>query len=175
MFYDLTGEITLGMTEEEFLKADKDQKIVEIWNNVFMEYEKKDGKVIGKLKSKNVDTGSGLERVTAVLQGKNNVFETDLFLPIIEEIRKNSKKESTEAERVVADHLRAATFLIADGVKPDKNERNYVVRRLLRLATTADYLFLSGILNKNFFLPPLEKIFETYGTIYLNLINKVRE
>jgi len=175
MFYDLTGEITLGMTEEEFLKADKDQKIVEIWNNVFMEYEKKDGKVIGKLKSKNVDTGSGLERVTAVLQGKNNVFETDLFLPIIEEIRKNSKKESTEAERVVADHLRAATFLIADGVKPDKNERNYVVRRLLRLATTADYLFLSGILNKNFFLPPLEKIFETYGTIYLNLIKNKDE
>ena len=78
MFYDLTGSHTSGMTKEEYLKADDKQEVVEIWNDVFMEYLKKDGKVVGKLSSQNVDTGSGFERVTAVLQGKNNIFDTDM-------------------------------------------------------------------------------------------------
>ncbi len=134
MFYDLTGSLTSGMTKEEYLKADEEQRVVEIWNNVFMEYEKKNGKVIGRLPQKNVDTGSGLERVTSVIQGKNSVFETDLFLPIIQKIQSISKTKDMRAERIIADHLRTAVFMIADGVNPSNTDRGYVLRRLIRRA-----------------------------------------
>jgi len=83
MFYDVTGGLTDGLTKEEFIVADKNQHVVEIWNDVFMEYQKSDGKISGELKNQNVDTGSGLERVTCVVQGKENVFDTDLFKPVI--------------------------------------------------------------------------------------------
>ena len=75
MFYDVTDKGLNIKTKEEFVKADEKQQVVEIWNDVFMEYEMKDGKVIGKLKNKNVDTGSGLERVSMVVQKKSNIFE----------------------------------------------------------------------------------------------------
>ncbi len=138
MFYDVTG--TLGdMTLEEYLKADDEQKVVEIWNDVFMEYLKKDGKVVGKLANKNVDTGSGFERITMVLQGKDNIFDTDLFLPIINKIKEftsvdTTTKESIRAMRIIADHLRATTFLIGDGVLPGNKDQGYILRRLLRRA-----------------------------------------
>ncbi|HEY4500473.1 MAG TPA: alanine--tRNA ligase-related protein, partial [Candidatus Paceibacterota bacterium] len=83
MFYDVTPEGLGDMTKKEYEKADSEQKVVEIWNDVFMEYEKKDGKITGKLSQKNVDTGAGLERLSMALQGKNNIFDTDLFLPMI--------------------------------------------------------------------------------------------
>ena len=70
MFYDLTEDGLGDMTHEEYLAADLRQDIVEVWNDVFMEYEKKDGEVIGKLANKNVDTGAGLERLAMVLQGR---------------------------------------------------------------------------------------------------------
>ncbi len=98
MFYDVTGELIEGMTKEEFIKADDEQKIVEIWNDVFMEYEKKDGKVIGKLKQHNVDTGAGLERVTTMVQGKRSVYETDLFATLINQISK--LKNQNEKEKI---------------------------------------------------------------------------
>jgi alanyl-tRNA synthetase len=82
MFYDLTGELNSGMTKEEYLKADEQQKVVEIWNNVFMEYVKENGKIISKLEKKNVDTGSGFERMVAVVQGKESIFDTDVFCRI---------------------------------------------------------------------------------------------
>jgi alanyl-tRNA synthetase len=134
MFYDLTGTIKDGMTKEEYLKADEEQKVVEIWNDVFMEYVSKGGKVVGKLEKKNVDTGSGFERVCAVIQGKSNVFETDLFEPVITLIKLSGKSVSDESARIVADHLRTATFLIADGVLPSNKDQGYVLRRLLRRA-----------------------------------------
>ena len=89
MFYDLTENGLGDMTHEEYLAADLRQDIVEVWNDVFMEYEKKDGKVIGKLANKNVDTGAGLERLAMVLQKKNNVFDTDLFANLAEETKKS--------------------------------------------------------------------------------------
>jgi len=78
MFYDVTGKVG-DLTHEQFIEAVKKEDVIEIWNDVFMEYEKKNGKVIGKLKQKNVDTGAGLERITAVMQGEKSVYETDLF------------------------------------------------------------------------------------------------
>ncbi|HEY4505388.1 MAG TPA: alanine--tRNA ligase [Candidatus Paceibacterota bacterium] len=134
MFYDLTGDLTKGMNLEEYLKADDEQRVVEIWNDVFMEYLAKDGRVVEKLKTKNIDTGSGFERVLAVVQGKTNIFDTDLFLEAITYIRDNSVVGNIKSERIVADHIRTATFMICDGVTPSNTDRGYILRRLLRRA-----------------------------------------
>ncbi|MEK7531581.1 MAG: alanine--tRNA ligase [Patescibacteria group bacterium] len=132
MFYDLTEKGLGDLTHEEFLQADEKQEIVEIWNDVFMEYEKKDGRVVGKLSQKNVDTGSGLERITAVVQGKKSIFETDLFTSLIEITKTISS--SKKGQRIVADHFRTSVFMITDGVRPSNTDRGYILRRLLRRA-----------------------------------------
>lgn len=128
MFYDFTGELTYGLTHEEFLQADEDQKLVEIWNNVFMVYRQEAGKVVEDLPVKNVDTGAGLERVVAVVQGKTSIFETDVFVPIIEAIGDGD----TANARIIADHIKSATFLVAEGLVPSNTDQGYVLRRLLR-------------------------------------------
>jgi alanyl-tRNA synthetase len=114
---------------------------MEIWNLVFMQYERKiaDGP-LAKLPAPSVDTGAGLERVTAVVQGKRSNYDTDLFVPLLDfaaDVAK--KKRGTSAAddasmRVIADHARTTAFLIADGVNPDKAGRNYVLRRIFRRA-----------------------------------------
>lgn len=136
MFYDLTGTLHTGMTLDEYLKADDEQKVVEIWNNVFMEYLSKDGKVVGKLDKQNVDTGAGFERMVAVVQGQRSVFETDIFNPIVQKVRALSESGLVNklAERVIADHMRTSVFMIADGVVPSNTDRGYILRRLLRRA-----------------------------------------
>lgn len=128
MFVDITENGLGDLTPEEFEKADEEQRVVEIWNDVFMEYKKKDGKVVGELKQKNVDTGMGLERVTAMMNGVETAYDTDLFSPILEVIPEGDNK----ARRIMADHMRAVTFAVADGVEPGNTDRGYVVRRLLR-------------------------------------------
>ncbi len=135
MFYDITGKLTSGMSLDEYLVADENQQVVEIWNDVFMQYLKKDGKVIGSLSQKNVDTGSGLERLVMVVQGKNNIFDTDLFSPIITELSSRyGKFDNERAKRIVADHVRTAVFMLSDGVTPSNTGRGYILRRLLRRA-----------------------------------------
>lgn len=107
-------------------------KYLEIWNNVFMQYNKtKDGKY-EPLKQKNVDTGLGLERVISLLQGKNNVYETELFADVIAKIQELAKNFNINSARIIADHLRASIFIIIDGVRPSNVEQGYVLRRLLR-------------------------------------------
>lgn len=169
MFYDLTGTLTNGMTKDEYLKADHEQRVVEIWNDVFMEFLKKDDKVVGKLDAKNVDTGSGLERVTVILQGKSNVFETDLFLPIISKIKELGNNSDIKAERVVADHLRTSVFMIADGVVPSNTDQGYILRRLLRRAVR--YADVLGISKMQLSLI-VEPIVSKYGGVYPNLLEK---
>jgi alanyl-tRNA synthetase len=133
MFYDISD--TLGdLSHEEFVAADDRGDVVEIWNDVFMEYEKKNGTVVGKLAQKNVDTGSGLERVTCVVQGKMNVFETDLFAPAIAVLNQESQTYDERSARIIADHIRTAVFLLADGVLPGNKDQGYVLRRLIRRA-----------------------------------------
>lgn len=134
MFYDVTEKGLGDMTPEEFEEADERGDVVEIWNDVFMQYEKKNGEVIGELKNKNVDTGAGLERLAAVLQGKNSVFETDLFENALKTIKKYDPNIETRARNIMADHIRAVTFMIADGAEPSNTDRGYVVRRLIRRA-----------------------------------------
>ncbi len=115
-----------------------DNRWVEIWNDVFMEYNKTaDGSFV-PLAKKNVDTGMGLERVTAVLQGKATCYETEIFTPLfaaINQVRGVEGVDTNDASlRIVADHLRAAVFILADGITPGKVDQPYVLRRLIRRA-----------------------------------------
>ncbi len=147
-----------------------DKRWVEIWNNVFMEYFKNSDGSYVPLKQKNVDTGMGVERVTAILQGKDNCYETELFAPIfakLDEIRGvPAQAERTPGERIIADHLRAAAFIMADGVIPDKNGREYVLRRIIRRAIReANRL---GI-NTNFCAQIADVVIENYKKFYPEL------
>lgn len=143
MFYDVAGDIGDIGGVDEFNRLDSEQRIVEIWNDVFMEYEKRDGRIVSRLKQKNVDTGAGLERLAMIMQGVRSIFETDLFVPIIDEIRSLSRKADARSERILADHLRTGSFLVVDGVLPANSDRGYVLRRLIRRAVvSADSLGL---------------------------------
>ena len=116
-------------------------KYTEIWNNVFMQYFKDAEGKFTPLKQKNVDTGMGLERILRILNGKETVYDTPLFAGIIGQIESFSGKkygedpEDTRAFRIVADHLRAATFILGDGVVPAKVGQGYILRRLIRRAS----------------------------------------
>lgn len=111
-----------------------DERWVELGNNVLMQFEKKaDGGYVPIIQ-RNVDTGLGFERIVAALQGADNVYETDLYLPILEKIRELATSSDIRAERIIADHLKAATFMIADGVRPSNTDQGYILRRLIRRA-----------------------------------------
>lgn len=170
MFYDLTGKLTEGMTLDEYLKADDEQSVVEIWNDVFMEYVKKDGKVVGKLDTKNVDTGSGFERVVAVMQGKDNIFDTDLFLPIMNEVKEVT--DNLKSQRIISDHMRASVFMISDGVLPSNTDQGYVLRRLIRRAV---FNATNRKLEKNQIEKIVDAVVSVYGDIYENLGDKKSE
>jgi len=113
---------------------------IEIWNNVFMEFERGPSGVLSPLPAPSIDTGMGLERVTAVLQNKPSNYDTDQFMPILAQIgrlagiRYGSNEEHDVSMRVVADHIRATTFLIGDGVIPSNEKRGYVLRKIMRRA-----------------------------------------
>lgn len=169
IFYDITPSGLGDLTHDEFLAADSKQQIVEIWNNVFMEYQKSAGKVIGKLPQKNVDTGAGLERFAMVLQNKDNIFDTDLFESIMGAIAKTSRTRNQKSERIVADHMRTAVMMIVDGVLPSNNDRGYILRRLLRRAIRhADILEL----NTEAFLALVDSVVIKYQEIYSDLRDK---
>jgi len=126
-------------------------RFVEIWNLVFTQYNRKDGGVLDPLPNKNIDTGMGLERLCAVMQGVRSNFQTDLFAPIIQAVKtelmavckeskadmdfKSRQDNNTEQKlHAIADHVRAITFAISDGVAPSNEERGYVIRNILRKA-----------------------------------------
>ena len=116
-------------------------RYIEIWNNVFMEFDRQPGGALNPLPAPSIDTGMGLERITAVIQGKLSNYDTDLFTPLLAAIgaRAGVTHGGTMAPgdvslRVVADHLRAMTFLIADGVVPSNEWRGYVLRKIMRRA-----------------------------------------
>ncbi len=114
-------------------------RFIEIWNLVFMQFERQDGGALIPLPNKNIDTGSGLERVASVLQGTPTNFETDLLLPIIQTCESATGfayADNTMPFRVIADHMRSVTFLIADGVFPSNEGRGYLLRKILRRAAT---------------------------------------
>ncbi|MBK0379116.1 alanine--tRNA ligase [Mucilaginibacter segetis] len=136
------------------INADHDQ-VIEIWNNVFMQFNRlKDGS-LQSLPNKHVDTGMGFERLVRVLQGKSSNYDTDVFQPLIEFIADKSGKayyaeakpgedgwNDAVAMRVLADHIRAISFAIADGQLPSNNKAGYVIRRILRRAVRYQYQYL---------------------------------
>jgi alanyl-tRNA synthetase len=114
-----------------------DRRWVEIWNDVFMQYNKTAEGTFEPLAQQNVDTGMGLERVTAILQGKSTCYETELFAPLfagIAEITGAEEPQKTRSGRIIAEHMRASTFLMGDGVRPGNVDQAYVLRRLIRRA-----------------------------------------
>jgi alanyl-tRNA synthetase len=117
------------------------ERFVEIWNNVFMEFERDDKGTLTPLPAPSIDTGMGLERISAVMQGTMSNYDTPLFMPILEAVGRlsghayNKSMSATDVSmRVVADHARASTFLIADGVVPSNEWRGYVLRKIMRRA-----------------------------------------
>jgi len=115
-----------------------DPRVMEIWNLVFIQYNREADKSLKELPAKHVDTGMGFERVLAILNGKNSNYDTDLFTPIIEKVSELSGKgydfANGMAHRVLADHIRCLTFAISDGALPSNEGRGYVLRRILRRA-----------------------------------------
>jgi len=164
MFYDMTGELG-DMDQAGFEAADERQDVVEIWNDVFMSYRQEGGSVVGELPQKNVDTGSGLERVTVAVQGKRNIYETTIFSGLIEYIKENSTNYNEKESRIVADHLKSSVFLISDGVFPSNTDRGYILRRLIRR------LIMSGRKISFFgeYDDLIEMIIDSYINVYKNL------
>jgi alanyl-tRNA synthetase len=134
IFYDHGEKIAGGPPGSK--EADGD-RFIEIWNLVFMQYEQKDKDTRIALPKPSIDTGMGLERITAVFQGVHDNYDIDLFKTLIaasEQESRNTRHESRVSHRVIADHLRASGFLIADGVLPGNEGRGYVLRRIMRRA-----------------------------------------
>lgn len=125
-------------------------QVIEIWNNVFIQYNRKASGELELLPSKHVDTGMGFERLVRVLQGKKSNYDTDIFTPIITEqerltqIKYGTSNQTDIAMRVVADHVRTIAFAIADGQLPSNNKAGYVIRRILRRAVRYAYTFLGS-------------------------------
>ena len=145
---DLRDEAARKQIPGRDLVNKDDPQVIEIWNLVFMQYNRMaDGHLV-ELPAKHVDTGMGFERLVRVIQGKTSNYDTDVFQPIIQAIAKMSgieygKAEKTDvAMRVIADHLRAVSFAIADGQLPSNNGAGYVIRRVLRRAVRYGFTFL---------------------------------
>ncbi len=130
IFYD-TGKPACGPNCDPSCSCGK---YPEIWNNVFMQYNKTKEGTYEPLKQKNVDTGMGLERVIGLLEGKTSVYETELFEAELNKIKELAKNPNEQSSRIIADHLRTSIFMIIDGVRPSNVDQGYILRRLLRRA-----------------------------------------
>jgi len=146
-----------------------DKNWVEIWNDVFMQYVKDEsGNYLGA-DQKNVDTGMGMERTLAVLNGKENVYETDLFQPIIKKIEELSGKKYQDNKkefRILADHVKASVFLASEGIMPSNIERGYILRRLLRRSIRYGKILQ---MPKDFLADLIRLVIEIYKDAYPEL------
>lgn len=155
--------------------SDDNDLWVEIWNDVFMQYNKGENGRYYPLEQKNVDTGMGLERIAMVMQSKENIYETDLFQPLIVKIKSqisnfepfDTKKE--KSIRIIADHVKASVFIIGDEVAPSNVGRGYVLRRLLRRAVRHNKLLGT---ERNFLAEFALPVFEIYKEFYPELLIK---
>jgi len=142
---------------------------VEIWNDVFMEYEKNKNGKYSEAKQKNIDTGMGVERTLAVLNNLEDNYMTEVWKSIIKEIEKLSRKKyqgNEKAMRIIADHIKASVFIIADGIIPGNKEQGYVLRRLIRRAVY--YGKELGISNISGIAKPIFKIYNDYEGLNKN-------
>ena len=155
---------------------DDSDRFMEVWNLVFTQFNKDNKGEYTALAHPNIDTGMGLERIAMVLQGKDNIFEIDVMQEIISEIEKlANKKYKTDKKddvsiRVIADHAKAMTFLVSDGVIPSNEKRGYVLRRLIRRA--ARHGKLLGI-EGSFLNDVVDKVVDTYKVEYSELVDNI--
>ena len=170
---------------KDLVNTDNDQ-VIEIWNLVFMQYNRKADGSLESLPAKNIDTGMGFERLCMVLQGKNSNYDTDIFsgcIARIEELSGHKYHESADVEvamRVIADHIRAIAFSIADGQLPSNNKAGYVIRRILRRAVRYGYTFLG--FDEPFLCSLIPQLVDDMGEAYPEIakqqkliINVIRE
>ena len=120
-------------------EGDEGDRFVEIWNLVFMQFNRDDSGNMTPLTKPSVDTGMGLERIAAVMQGVNSNYETDLFKDLISASNRVLGNQESESHKVISDHIRSVSFLIADGILPENEGRGYVLRRILRRAIRHGY------------------------------------
>ncbi len=158
---DIRNNEDRAKTDGKTLVNNDHPQVIEIWNNVFIQFNRLASGSLVELPAKHVDTGMGFERLCMVLQGKQSNYDTDVFTPFIAEISNQTSikygenKQSDVAMRVIADHLRAVAFAIADGQLPSNVKAGYVIRRILRRAVRYGYSFL------NVREPFIYKLFET--------------
>ncbi len=171
--YDFGEHLSSGDIKFD-LVSDRSKRFLEIWNLVFMQYNRTESGELVPLPFKNVDTGMGFERLVALLQNSPSNFETDLFEPVISKICEitNTDYENPEYKipiRIIADHIRALSFAIADGALPGNEGRGYVLKRILRRASLQ-----SKKLNQDqpFIFKVIPAFIETMGDIYPELIQK---
>ena len=182
MFVDLEWKPGMGpatVSTAEFEALAESGRFVEIWNLVFMQFDRAANGALSPLPRPSVDTGAGLERISAVLQGEDDTFHTDLFLPLLDRVGElvgkpypRSMSGTGASYRVLADHARAVTFLLADGVFPSNEGRGYVVRRILRRAVR--HAWLLG--RREPTLAPLtDVVVEQMGGVYPALVSSRSE
>jgi len=142
-------------------------KYFEIWNDVFIQYNKtKEGKFT-PLKQKTVDTGMGVERTAAMLQGKKSVYEIESFVPLIDKINKEAKNPNSKSMRIIADHLKTSTFILAEKISPSNLDQGYVLRRLIRKSIR--HLKILGIEKENFTSEIAKIVIQIYKDQYPEL------
>ena len=167
---DLRDDEERAAVPGEKLVNTDDPRVIEIWNLVFMQYNRKADGHLEPLPNKNIDTGMGFERLCMVLQGKTSNYDTDVFSGIIREIeslsghRYGASEKTDVAFRVIADHLRAIAFAIADGQLPSNVKAGYVIRRILRRAVRYGYTFLG--FNEPFICRLVPRLVEDMGEAY---------
>ena len=170
IYYDQGAEHFKG--EEDYMGGDGD-RFLEIWNLVFMQYERSSDGTLSPLPKPSIDTGMGLERVQAILEGKFSNYDTQLFMPLINHVAKLCgtayEYEKGASYRVIADHIRSVSFLLAQGVNFDKEGRGYVLRRILRRAVRHGYLL--GI-KEPFMSKLVDTLCEIMGSHYTYLNEK---
>lgn len=170
IFYDQGSEHF--NSDEDYMGGDGD-RFLEIWNLVFMQFERSKDGTMTPLPKPSIDTGMGLERVTAIKEGKFSNYDSSLFMPLISEVAKLCHKQyeykTGASYRVISDHIRSTTFLLAQGVNFDKEGRGYVLRRILRRAVRHGYLL--GI-KEPFMYKLVDKVVELMGEHYSYLKEK---
>lgn len=149
-----------------------DERFLEIWNLVFMQYDRSEDSSLRSLPKPCIDTGAGLERILPILQGKNSVYETDLLWPILQigakitEVTYGVDPETDVSLRIMADHARSMVFLVGDGVFPSNEGRGYVLRRIIRRAALRAWRIKAGVT----LAPLLEAVFDAMGSVYPEII-----